>query len=938
MSFEHAGFYGTDNFVGAAGVPLRAGTAVSGFDAGTDQLATLYTDRDRTAGPNPFTLGRLGDCLFYAEPGDYDLAFGAGPRIRVVAHPDPRDLTDLDSGPGVTGDAAPLNQYDLPFPAYGHDPGATRSFPTWYDDGPNIGDGWEGQDPNSLLAVPFDGIAPVVPLHLVANGFTAATVGSLLANSDIDPTSILAIVPAWSRWTDGIWPFTNCGAFRARFVNQDGDDPYPWTVLSTLHDVPGFLTPTGQIRLGTLVDDEWGDDGDDHNITPPEGWVIPDGATSVIVDFGIQPWAFAGPMPDGIAMRGMARSVADSTTLDATEGTVVLGADITVTLPPEGNVANGRIFTILGGDAGGLLALNEGTFTDPNGAAASSWPIEAHTVTSAVLIDGGWHVSRSSPTSTVRQVDYIGVIHAQITSGPDGGSDGADTIHTIDPDAGVSDPWTSAPNEPATTGTPTEIDETGPFNRALTLVPDFGDGDVVQTIVVRYHTAGSAAATQVTALAVLANQAALPGTGANSQASFDFDNGHAMAAYTGWVNPASDMLTLTLDPPVVIDADHDVHVQIRARNPDVADTVTIDDVTWFGPPAAVDLAVREGTFAGYAVSLLPDSSIADPATGRLHHVVEGALLTEDQAVDGTFVSTGVIDTSPPGTANGIVAALRADAAGARLQRHGDPLLVEIPSLPIFPSMAQGAVLRSAGVDLGSLIATKAQVSDDLDLDLTMVQVRLDGTDRQAVLAFIPIDFGDDGPVYTATLTSVDGLVDLLTGDAVPLPLLVKGLDGVAGFAVTASDLTAALVSPLTRLDDAGAAISGLQDELAAAAPLRVLPVNADGGGDARESGVMHIDGSSLLDYWDIDTDNQPVVTFANPGEGFRLEGFVTVVNAHDAVRPAFTWPGYATVGRVPFNADVESCTFTYIVIGAGDPEVDDPASVLVAGLANPTIN
>jgi hypothetical protein len=106
VAFTYAGRYGADNFIGRDSRPLRAGTVVSVVHPGTDTLADLYTDRDRSASaPNPSVLGRNGNFLFYAEPGDYELVI-SGDRIPVEATPDARDMGGTPGPPGASGGSA----------------------------------------------------------------------------------------------------------------------------------------------------------------------------------------------------------------------------------------------------------------------------------------------------------------------------------------------------------------------------------------------------------------------------------------------------------------------------------------------------------------------------------------------------------------------------------------------------------------------------------------------------------------------------------------------------------------------------------------------------------------------------------------------------------------------------------------------------------------
>lgn len=62
-----------------AGYPATTPATISVFNTGTTTLATLYTDA--TAGAtssNPFTPDQLGDAMFFAADGDYDVQITVG--------------------------------------------------------------------------------------------------------------------------------------------------------------------------------------------------------------------------------------------------------------------------------------------------------------------------------------------------------------------------------------------------------------------------------------------------------------------------------------------------------------------------------------------------------------------------------------------------------------------------------------------------------------------------------------------------------------------------------------------------------------------------------------------------------------------------------------------------------------------------------------------
>lgn len=93
MTTDHAGLYGPDNIVRRLGSPAVS-VAYSVLLPGTETLATLYTDRDRSdEAPNPATADTLGNVSFWADPGYYDLAIegAAGDPLLVLVPLDPAD-------------------------------------------------------------------------------------------------------------------------------------------------------------------------------------------------------------------------------------------------------------------------------------------------------------------------------------------------------------------------------------------------------------------------------------------------------------------------------------------------------------------------------------------------------------------------------------------------------------------------------------------------------------------------------------------------------------------------------------------------------------------------------------------------------------------------------------------------------------------------------
>lgn len=78
-----------------AAYPSGTSPTISVFNHGTQTLATLYTDKTAiTTAANPFTPDQLGDAMFFAADGDYDVAISVG------------NSTDLITVTAVTGGGA----------------------------------------------------------------------------------------------------------------------------------------------------------------------------------------------------------------------------------------------------------------------------------------------------------------------------------------------------------------------------------------------------------------------------------------------------------------------------------------------------------------------------------------------------------------------------------------------------------------------------------------------------------------------------------------------------------------------------------------------------------------------------------------------------------------------------------------------------------------
>lgn len=108
---DHAGLWGPDNIVFGRGSTPVVDKPFRVLVAGTDTLAQLYTDRDRTdTASNPGSTGPLGNVSFYADPGYYDLVVGET-TLTVLVPLDPADGGSTGGGGGdpgvVLSDATP---------------------------------------------------------------------------------------------------------------------------------------------------------------------------------------------------------------------------------------------------------------------------------------------------------------------------------------------------------------------------------------------------------------------------------------------------------------------------------------------------------------------------------------------------------------------------------------------------------------------------------------------------------------------------------------------------------------------------------------------------------------------------------------------------------------------------------------------------------------
>ena len=302
---------------------------------------------------------------------------------------------------GGSGGSGIVGQYDMPVPVIGSVGGAWQGHPVWSDSGPTIrettteGDvvtpGWAAQDSNGFV-IPFEGIAPLSPIGLWGNGFTALLTGTLLGtvsdeDGPTDPELPILTVPEWAR-PGGDWTLDGCAAFRVRWAYQDEDEPYAWHIVRTDENVVGLLNADGELTI-------------------PGGWPDPppDGATSILLDLGVVAWYAWGSvsrsMPVGWAHRSKLQT-ADSTTsyLDADAGTVLcapgcetLVADLRNRVCHEGQM----IRVVTGADPVTLTATDPeaetaGSFVDYDGVAKETRVLPAVSIIDLQVLDGTWRV------------------------------------------------------------------------------------------------------------------------------------------------------------------------------------------------------------------------------------------------------------------------------------------------------------------------------------------------------------------------------------------------------------------------------------------------------------------------------------------------------------------------------------------------------------------
>ncbi len=354
-----AGRYGPDNFIDPNGKPVK-NTPFEVRQNGV--LSTLYSDVARSSTvSNPGMSDTLGNIMFYAEPGYYDLTVGETTLSVAV--------DTIGGGTGLTN----LDVHEIPFPSIGTTPGAWQGNPTWSDGGPNIEGDWTGQDSNTF-AVPFKGLSPISAVSVWGNGFTCALTGSVLANSDVDPTLTILTLAEWSRPTSD-WTLSDCDAFQARWAYMDEDEI--WHVVRTDVNIVGQLDSAGALTI-------------------PGGWPDspPEEATSVILDFGVSVWLPDGSfaLPVGFSHRSQVTTFGSDDIVSSSTGTILCNGCTELTLDDsivpyqEGMV----IFILTSGDSVDLLAGSGSPLIDKNNDAQSSITLASNSRAILQRVEGAW--------------------------------------------------------------------------------------------------------------------------------------------------------------------------------------------------------------------------------------------------------------------------------------------------------------------------------------------------------------------------------------------------------------------------------------------------------------------------------------------------------------------------------------------------------------------
>ncbi len=124
----NAGKYGPWTVL-TGNLALLPGRTVRVNEAGTETLATLYTDKTRTAeAANPVTVDALGNVTFFADPGDYDMllitngVLGTPVGARVFEDPLEEEAEEAE---GEEFGGIPLNYVNAGDTAYGFAEAAT---------------------------------------------------------------------------------------------------------------------------------------------------------------------------------------------------------------------------------------------------------------------------------------------------------------------------------------------------------------------------------------------------------------------------------------------------------------------------------------------------------------------------------------------------------------------------------------------------------------------------------------------------------------------------------------------------------------------------------------------------------------------------------------------------------------------------------------------
>lgn len=262
---DHAGLWGPDNIVFGRGSTPVVDKPFRVLVAGTDTLAQLYTDRDRTdTASNPGSTGPLGNVSFYADPGYYDLVVGET-TLTVLVPLDPADGGSTGGGGGDPVDDPGVVLSDATPQA----PGAA---------GPGVS--VEASRADHRHAPP------------TAGQIGAATPADIEAAIDAipgPPTAVFAVADldmSGGSWTE----LPGIGLPRMLLVGQpvlvlQGDDRGLWTVTASgpctpLPDPGGaVIAVTAMQTVASPIVDQMGQ---------PAGWVLVPSAESVLGDLAAE--------------------------------------------------------------------------------------------------------------------------------------------------------------------------------------------------------------------------------------------------------------------------------------------------------------------------------------------------------------------------------------------------------------------------------------------------------------------------------------------------------------------------------------------------------------------------------------------------------------------------------------------------------------------------